>query len=110
MLDSKSLSINCSISLRAVINLRFDGLDIHSIPLNRAHIDGVIFGMGSDKPGIGGSHWRVEEDLEYEVEVGQGGVTAHKESMPDERADASQDNTQLIDVRVGLLLFHEQSV
>ena len=31
-------------------------------------------------------------------------------SSPDERTDASQDNAQLIDVWVGSLLFHEQSV
>ena len=32
----------------------------------------------------------IEEDLEHEVELGQRGVAAHKESTPNERADASQ--------------------
>ena len=52
----------------------------------------------------------VETELEHEVELGQGGVTSDKESTPDERTDASQDDAQLIDVWMGLLLFHAQSV
>src|SRR2546427_7273272 len=52
----------------------------------------------------------IEDDLEYEVELGQGGVTSDQESTPDERTDASQDDAQLIDVRVCLVLFHAQSV
>ena len=35
----------------------------------------------------------IEEKLEHEVELGQRGVAAHKESTPNERADASQDDT-----------------
>src|SRR2546427_10172048 len=52
----------------------------------------------------------IEDDLEYEVELGQGGVTSDQESTPDERTDAPQDDAQLIDVRVCLVLFHAQSV
>jgi hypothetical protein len=51
-----------------------------------------------------------EEALEHEVEVGQSGVTSDQESTPDERTDASQDDAQLIDVRVCLVLVHAQSV
>jgi hypothetical protein len=51
-----------------------------------------------------------DEDLEHEVEVGQRGVAAHKEATPNEGADASQDDAQLIDVGVWLVVFHEQSV
>jgi hypothetical protein len=52
----------------------------------------------------------VEENLQHEVKLGQGGVAAHHESAPDERTDASQDDAQLVDVGVGSLRFHEQSV
>jgi hypothetical protein len=52
----------------------------------------------------------IEEDLEHEVELSQGGIASDKESTPDERTDTSQNDAQLIDVWVGLLLFHEQSV
>src|SRR5437867_317497 len=52
----------------------------------------------------------IEDDLEYEVELGQGGVTSDQESTPDERTDAPQADAQLIDVRVCLVLFHAQSV
>ena len=52
----------------------------------------------------------LETELEHEVELGQRGVTSDQESTPDERTDASQDDTQLIDVWMGLLLFHAQSV
>ena len=52
----------------------------------------------------------IEDDLAYEVELGQGGVTSDQESTPDERTDASQDDAQLIDVRGCLVLFHAQSV
>jgi hypothetical protein len=41
-----------------------------------------------------------EEDLEHEVEVGQGGITSDQESTPDERTDAAQDNAQLVDAGV----------
>ena len=40
------------------------------------------------------------DDLEHEVELGQRGVATHKESTPNERADASQDDAQLIDIGV----------
>ncbi len=52
----------------------------------------------------------IKEDLEHEVELGQRGVAPHQESAPDEGADASQDDTQLIDVGMRLVWFHEQSV
>ena len=52
----------------------------------------------------------IEDDLEHEVELGQRGVAAHKESTPNERANASQDDAQLIDVGGWLVWFHEQSV
>ena len=39
----------------------------------------------------------VESDLEDGVEVSQGGVAADEETAPDENADLSQDDTQLID-------------
>src|SRR5262245_13774128 len=52
----------------------------------------------------------LETELEHEVQLGQGGVTSDKESTPDKGTDASQDDTQLIDVWMGLLLFHAQSV
>src|SRR4029434_6750876 len=52
----------------------------------------------------------LETELEHEVQLGQRGVTSDKESTPDKWTDASQDNTQLIDVWIGLLLFHAQSV
>jgi hypothetical protein len=52
----------------------------------------------------------IEEDLEHQVELGQGGVASDKKSSPDERADAAQDDAQLIDVRVDLVLVHAQSV
>src|SRR5215510_6428858 len=51
-----------------------------------------------------------ETELEHEVQLGQRGVTSDKESTPDEWTDASQDDTQLIDVWMGLLLCHAQSV
>jgi hypothetical protein len=50
------------------------------------------------------------DDLEHEVELGQRGVATHKESTPNERANASQDDAQLIDVGGWLVWFHEQSV
>ena len=40
----------------------------------------------------------IKENLDHEVELGQRGITSHQEPAPDERADASQDDTQLIDV------------
>ena len=52
----------------------------------------------------------VEDDLEHVVELCQGRVASDQESTPDERADASQDDTQLIDVWVCSVLVHEQSV
>ena len=52
----------------------------------------------------------IKEDLEHEVELGQRGVAPHLESAPDEGADASQDDTQLIDVGMRLVWFHAQSV
>lgn len=42
----------------------------------------------------------IKENLDHEVELGQGGVASHQEPSPDERADISQDDTQLIDVWV----------
>jgi hypothetical protein len=51
-----------------------------------------------------------EEDLEHEMELGQGGVAAHKKSTPEERADAAQNDAQLIDIRVCWVLIHAQSV
>jgi hypothetical protein len=51
-----------------------------------------------------------EEDLEHQVELGQGGIAADQEATPDERADAAQDDAQLIDVRMDLVLVHAQSV
>jgi hypothetical protein len=53
---------------------------------------------------------RREEDLEHQVELGQGGIAADQEATPDERADAAQDDAQLIDVRMDLVLVHAQSV
>ena len=52
----------------------------------------------------------VEDDLQHGVELGQGRVASDQESTPDERADASQDDTQLIDIRVYSVLVHKQSV
>jgi len=52
----------------------------------------------------------IETDLEHEVELSEGGVASNQESSPDERTDASQNDAQLVDVWVGSLLFHEQSV
>src|SRR5215471_16011941 len=52
----------------------------------------------------------LETELEHKVQLGQRGVTSDKESTPDKWTDASQDDTQLIDVWMGLLLFHAQSV
>jgi hypothetical protein len=52
----------------------------------------------------------LETDLEHEMELSQSRVALDKKSSPDERTDASQDDAQLIDVWVGSLLFHEQSV
>jgi hypothetical protein len=52
----------------------------------------------------------IEEELEYQVEVRQGSIASDKKSSPDERADASQDDAQLIDVRVCSVLVHAQSV
>ena len=52
----------------------------------------------------------IEDDLEHEVELGQRGVAPHQESAPDKGADVSQDDTQLIDVGMRLVWFHEQSV
>jgi hypothetical protein len=51
-----------------------------------------------------------EEELEHPMELCQGGVAADQESSPDERADAAQDDAQLIDVRVCSGLVHGQSV
>jgi hypothetical protein len=51
----------------------------------------------------------IEEDLQHEVELGQGGVTADQDVTPDERPDVAQDDAQLIDVWMGLLLLHAQS-
>jgi hypothetical protein len=51
-----------------------------------------------------------EKDLDHAVELGQGGVAADQKSSPDERADAAQNDAQLIDVWVGSLLLHAQSV
>ena len=52
----------------------------------------------------------IKEDLKHEVELGQRGVAPHQESAPDKGADASQDDTQLIDVGMRLVWFHAQSV
>jgi hypothetical protein len=52
----------------------------------------------------------LETELEHEVQLSQRGVTLDKESTPDEWTDAAQDDAQLIDVWMGWLLFHEQSV
>jgi hypothetical protein len=38
----------------------------------------------------------VEDELEDVMELGESGVAVYKESAPDERADASQDNAELI--------------
>ena len=51
-----------------------------------------------------------ETELEHEVQLGQRGVTSDQEATPDKWTDASQDDTQLTDVWMGLLLFHAQSV
>jgi len=52
----------------------------------------------------------VKDDLDHGMELSQGVVASDQESPPDERADASQDDAQLIDVRVCSVLVHEQSV
>jgi hypothetical protein len=52
----------------------------------------------------------VEEDLEHVMEVCQRRVASDKESTPDERADAAQDNAQLIDVQNCSVVIHAQSV
>jgi hypothetical protein len=44
------------------------------------------------------------------VEWGQGGVASDQESPPDEWTDVSKNDAQLINVWVGSLWFHEQSV
>src|SRR5262245_5549141 len=51
-----------------------------------------------------------ETELEHEVQLGQRGIASDQEATPDEWTDASQDNAQLIDVWMGLLLVHAQSV
>jgi hypothetical protein len=51
-----------------------------------------------------------EEDLEHQVELGQCGVISDQKATPDKRADAAQDDAQLIDVRVCSVLVHAQSV
>jgi hypothetical protein len=38
----------------------------------------------------------VEDELEDVMELGESGVAVYKEAAPDERADASQDNAELI--------------
>ena len=40
----------------------------------------------------------IEDELEDVMELGESGVAVHKESAPDERADAAQDDTKLINV------------
>ena len=52
----------------------------------------------------------IKEELEHEVELGQRGVAPHQEAAPDEGADASQDDTQLIDGRRFYWLAHRVSV
>ena len=52
----------------------------------------------------------LETELEHEVQLGQRGFTSDKESTPVKWTDASQDDAQLIDVWMGLLLCHAQSV
>jgi hypothetical protein len=44
------------------------------------------------------------------MELSQCRVASDQESPPDEWTDVSKDDTQLIDVGVSLLRFHEQSV
>jgi hypothetical protein len=38
-----------------------------------------------------------KQDLQDRMEVRQGGRTVHQHPTPDERADATQDDTQLLD-------------
>ena len=52
----------------------------------------------------------VESDLQHRVEVGQGRVTTHEQTAPDQRTDLSQDDTQLIDSRRFCWLAHRMSV
>ncbi len=49
----------------------------------------------------------IEDDLEREVELSQSRVASDKDPTPDERADVSEDDAQLIDFRAGSLLFRE---
>lgn len=51
-----------------------------------------------------------EENLEHEMEVCQGGVAGDQEAPPDERTDAAQDNTQLVDHRGAWVRLHGCSV
>ena len=52
----------------------------------------------------------VKDDLEDNMEGREGGIAADEASAPDERTDLAQDDTQLIDVGMGWLRFHAQSI
>ncbi len=52
----------------------------------------------------------IEDELEDVRELGKSGVAIYKKSAPDERADASQDDAELINAGQWVRWFHALSV